>query len=159
MNISTRSNERIKLLLVKPLSLERMIHKSKRAVDTLQAALKSKCLTTMFNRCWMTLFIPCQTTLFLRCRTRQCCLCMGEVLLMLCFVLKIYFISFYEFYWVKKEMMNFFNFTYYLTTLKHHYLSLLTACCDEWKCQSGSPANNTYASWKKSKGIKANFQP
>ncbi|KAF2609479.1 hypothetical protein F2Q68_00045016 [Brassica cretica] len=39
--MSTRSNKGIWLLLVEPLDLERMIHKSKRAVDTLQAAIGS----------------------------------------------------------------------------------------------------------------------
>ena len=38
---STRSNKGIGLLLVEPLDLERVIHKSKRAVDTLQAAIGS----------------------------------------------------------------------------------------------------------------------
>ncbi|KAF3540519.1 hypothetical protein F2Q69_00020067 [Brassica cretica] len=37
--MSTRSNKGIRLLLVEPLDLERVIHKSKRAVDTLQAAI------------------------------------------------------------------------------------------------------------------------
>nr|VDD31245.1 unnamed protein product [Brassica oleracea] len=39
--MSTRSNKEIGLLLVEPLDLERVIHKSKRAVDTLQAAIGS----------------------------------------------------------------------------------------------------------------------
>ena len=39
--MSTRSNKGIGLLLVEPLNLERMIHKSKRAVDTLQVAIGS----------------------------------------------------------------------------------------------------------------------
>ena len=39
--MSTRSNKGIGLLLVEPLDLERVIHKSKRAVDTLQAAIGS----------------------------------------------------------------------------------------------------------------------
>ncbi|KAF2562725.1 hypothetical protein F2Q70_00017760 [Brassica cretica] len=39
--MSTRSNKGIRLLLVEPLDLERVIHKSKRAVDTLQAAIGS----------------------------------------------------------------------------------------------------------------------
>ena len=39
--MSTRSSKRIGLLLVEPLDLERVIHKSKRAVDTLQAAIGS----------------------------------------------------------------------------------------------------------------------
>ena len=39
--MSTNSNKRITLLLVEPLDLERVIHKSKRAVDTLQAAIGS----------------------------------------------------------------------------------------------------------------------
>ncbi|WZZ78640.1 hypothetical protein YC2023_099212 [Brassica napus] len=39
--MSTRSNKGIWLLLVEPLDLERVIHKSKRAVDTLQAAIGS----------------------------------------------------------------------------------------------------------------------
>ena len=38
---STRSNKEIWLLLVEPLDLERVIHKSKRSVDTLQAAICS----------------------------------------------------------------------------------------------------------------------
>ncbi|KAF2587546.1 hypothetical protein F2Q70_00036370 [Brassica cretica] len=37
----TRSNKGVSLLLVEPLDLERVIHKSKRAVDTLQAAIGS----------------------------------------------------------------------------------------------------------------------
>ncbi|KAF2592536.1 hypothetical protein F2Q70_00044171 [Brassica cretica] len=41
IHMSTRSNKGIWLLLVEPLDLERMIHKSKRAVDTLQAAIGS----------------------------------------------------------------------------------------------------------------------
>ncbi|KAF2606752.1 hypothetical protein F2Q68_00044152 [Brassica cretica] len=41
IHISTRSNEGIRLLLVEPLDLERVIHKSMRAVDTLQAAIDS----------------------------------------------------------------------------------------------------------------------
>ncbi|KAF2532316.1 hypothetical protein F2Q70_00029852 [Brassica cretica] len=39
--MSTRSNKGIGLLLVGPLDLELVIHKSKRAVDTLQAAIGS----------------------------------------------------------------------------------------------------------------------
>ena len=39
--MSTRSNKGIGLLLVEPLDLERVIHKSKRAVDILQAAIDS----------------------------------------------------------------------------------------------------------------------
>ncbi|KAF3493822.1 hypothetical protein DY000_02053523 [Brassica cretica] len=39
--MSTRSNKGIWLLLVEPLDLERVIHKSKRVVDTLQAAIVS----------------------------------------------------------------------------------------------------------------------
>ena len=39
--MSTRSNKGIRLLLVEPLDLERVIHKSKRAVDTLQAAIET----------------------------------------------------------------------------------------------------------------------
>ncbi|KAF3568239.1 hypothetical protein DY000_02014398 [Brassica cretica] len=39
--MSTRSNKETWLLLVEPLDLERVIHKSKRAVDTLQAAIGS----------------------------------------------------------------------------------------------------------------------
>nr|VDD09282.1 unnamed protein product [Brassica oleracea] len=39
--MSTRSSKGIWLLLVEPLDLERVIHKSKRAVDTLQAAIGS----------------------------------------------------------------------------------------------------------------------
>uniref|UniRef100_A0A0D3CFN3 Retrotransposon gag domain-containing protein n=1 Tax=Brassica oleracea var. oleracea TaxID=109376 RepID=A0A0D3CFN3_BRAOL len=39
--MSTRSSKEIGLLLVEPLDLERVIHKSKRAVDTLQAAIGS----------------------------------------------------------------------------------------------------------------------
>uniref|UniRef100_A0A0D3DK39 Retrotransposon gag domain-containing protein n=1 Tax=Brassica oleracea var. oleracea TaxID=109376 RepID=A0A0D3DK39_BRAOL len=39
--MSTRSNKGIGLLLVEPLNLERVIHKSKRAVDTLQVAIGS----------------------------------------------------------------------------------------------------------------------
>ena len=39
--MSTRSNKGIGLLLVEPLDLKRVIHKSKRAVDTLQAAIDS----------------------------------------------------------------------------------------------------------------------
>nr|VDD45266.1 unnamed protein product [Brassica oleracea] len=39
--MSTRRNKEIGLLLVEPLDLERVIHKSKRAVDTLQAAIDS----------------------------------------------------------------------------------------------------------------------
>ena len=39
--MSTRSNKGIGLLLVEPLDLERVIHKSKRAVNTLQAAIGS----------------------------------------------------------------------------------------------------------------------
>ncbi|KAF2569888.1 hypothetical protein F2Q68_00027114 [Brassica cretica] len=39
--MSTRSNKGIRLLLVEPLDLEHVIHKSKRAVDTLQAAIGS----------------------------------------------------------------------------------------------------------------------
>ena len=41
IHISTRSNEGIRLLLVEPLDLERVIHKSMKAVDTLQAAIDS----------------------------------------------------------------------------------------------------------------------
>ncbi|KAF3522806.1 hypothetical protein F2Q69_00047986 [Brassica cretica] len=41
IHISTRSNKGIWLLLVEPLDLERVIYKSKRAVDTLQAAIDS----------------------------------------------------------------------------------------------------------------------
>ncbi|KAF2576726.1 hypothetical protein F2Q70_00002776 [Brassica cretica] len=41
IHMSTRSNKEIWLLLVEPLDLERVIHKSKRAVDTLQAAIGS----------------------------------------------------------------------------------------------------------------------
>ena len=37
--MSTRSNKGIRLLLVKPLDLKRVIHKSKREVDTLQEAI------------------------------------------------------------------------------------------------------------------------
>ncbi|KAF3566631.1 hypothetical protein DY000_02016090 [Brassica cretica] len=39
--MSTRSNKGIELLLVEPLNLERVIHRSKRAVDILQAAIGS----------------------------------------------------------------------------------------------------------------------
>ncbi|KAF2600357.1 hypothetical protein F2Q68_00009850 [Brassica cretica] len=39
--MSTRSSKGIWLLLVEPLDLERLIYKSKRAVDTLQAAIGS----------------------------------------------------------------------------------------------------------------------
>ena len=39
--MSTRRNKGIGLLLVEPLDLERMIHKSNRAVDTLQAVIDS----------------------------------------------------------------------------------------------------------------------
>ena len=39
--MSIRSNKGIRLLLVEPLDLERVIHKSKRAVDTLQAVIGS----------------------------------------------------------------------------------------------------------------------
>ncbi|KAF2565706.1 hypothetical protein F2Q68_00025442 [Brassica cretica] len=39
--MSTRSNKGVWILLVEPLDLERVIHKSKRAVDTLQAAIGS----------------------------------------------------------------------------------------------------------------------
>ncbi|KAF2553914.1 hypothetical protein F2Q68_00033767 [Brassica cretica] len=39
--MSTRSNKEIWLLLVEPLDLEHVIHKSRRAVDTLQAAIGS----------------------------------------------------------------------------------------------------------------------
>ena len=39
--MSTRSSKGIGLLLVEPLNLERVIHKSKREVDTLQAAIGS----------------------------------------------------------------------------------------------------------------------
>ncbi|KAF3574929.1 hypothetical protein F2Q69_00058832 [Brassica cretica] len=41
IHMSTRSNKGIGLLLVEPLDLERVIYKSKRAVDTLQAAIGS----------------------------------------------------------------------------------------------------------------------
>ncbi|KAF3563402.1 hypothetical protein DY000_02015890 [Brassica cretica] len=41
IHMSTRRNKRIRLLLVEPLDLERVIHKSKRAIDTLQAAIGS----------------------------------------------------------------------------------------------------------------------
>ncbi|KAF3571441.1 hypothetical protein F2Q69_00059589 [Brassica cretica] len=41
MNMSTKSNEGIWFLLVEPLDLECVIHKSKTAVDTLQAAIGS----------------------------------------------------------------------------------------------------------------------
>ncbi|KAF3556258.1 hypothetical protein F2Q69_00013244 [Brassica cretica] len=39
--MSTRNNKGVWILLVEPLDLERVIHKSKRAVDTLQAAIGS----------------------------------------------------------------------------------------------------------------------
>ncbi|KAF3559934.1 hypothetical protein F2Q69_00015941 [Brassica cretica] len=41
IHMSIRSSKEIGLLLVEPLDLERVIHKSKRAVDTLQAAIGS----------------------------------------------------------------------------------------------------------------------
>ncbi|KAF3608886.1 hypothetical protein DY000_02049213 [Brassica cretica] len=41
IHMSTRSNKGIGLLLVEPLDLERVIHKSKRAADTLQTAIGS----------------------------------------------------------------------------------------------------------------------
>ncbi|KAF3546871.1 hypothetical protein DY000_02007996 [Brassica cretica] len=41
IHMSTRNNKGIGFLLVEPLDLERVIHKSKRAVDTLQAAIGS----------------------------------------------------------------------------------------------------------------------
>ena len=41
----------------------------------------------------------------------------GGVSIDIVFCIKFYFKSFIEFYWAKKGMMNFFNFTYYLTTL------------------------------------------
>ena len=39
--MSTRSNKEIGLLLVEPLDLERVIHKSKKVIDTLQGAIGS----------------------------------------------------------------------------------------------------------------------
>ncbi|KAF2589338.1 hypothetical protein F2Q70_00038900 [Brassica cretica] len=47
--MSTRSSKRIRLLLVEPLDLERVIHKSKRAVDTLQGAIGSVDIQASIN--------------------------------------------------------------------------------------------------------------
>ncbi|KAF3486157.1 hypothetical protein F2Q69_00052509 [Brassica cretica] len=47
--MSTRSNKGIGLLLVEPLDLERVIHKSKGVVDTLQAAIGSAEIQALIN--------------------------------------------------------------------------------------------------------------
>uniref|UniRef100_A0A0D3D7V5 Uncharacterized protein n=1 Tax=Brassica oleracea var. oleracea TaxID=109376 RepID=A0A0D3D7V5_BRAOL len=54
MHMSTRSNKGIGLLLVEPLDLERVIHKSKRSVDTLQAAIDSVEIQASINTVYPT---------------------------------------------------------------------------------------------------------
>ncbi|KAF3497307.1 hypothetical protein DY000_02053181 [Brassica cretica] len=49
IHMSTRSNKGIWLLLVEPLDLEHVIHKSKRAVDTLQAPIGSVKIQTSID--------------------------------------------------------------------------------------------------------------
>ncbi|KAF2561541.1 hypothetical protein F2Q70_00015462 [Brassica cretica] len=64
IHMSTRSSKGIWLLLVEPLDLERVIHKSKRAVDTLQAAIGSVEIQATINT-----IIPRRSTLFTRLRS------------------------------------------------------------------------------------------
>ncbi|KAF2620183.1 hypothetical protein F2Q68_00039548 [Brassica cretica] len=72
--MSTRSNKAIGLLLVEPLDLERVIHTSKRAVDTLQAAIGSVEIQASIDvtRRRSTLFIRRPTPLVWRQRRWKC---------------------------------------------------------------------------------------
>ena len=54
--MSTRSNKGIWLLLVEPHDLEGVIHKSKRAVDTLQAAIDSVEIQALIDTIHLTSF-------------------------------------------------------------------------------------------------------
>ena len=112
MNMNTRNNEGIKILLVEPLGLERVIHKYKRAVDIFQAANNNIEIQvsndTVQPKSNDRVHPVSKDTMLFKYGG-------GITNTVVCF--EVLFYKFLLSFIVKKEMMNFFNFTYYLTTL------------------------------------------